>query len=60
MRLGDDPALRQYHVVFTCSTFASSEEEAISIAKDQVSMDHAAHTEVEEDESDGDAGHYGA
>jgi len=48
MRLGDGAALRRYHVAFTCSTFASSEEEAIRIAKDQVGMDHA-HTEVAQD-----------
>jgi len=39
--------LRQYNIVFTCSTLAESASEAVWIAADQV-RDGSAHVEVEE------------
>ena len=39
--------LRQYNIVFTCSTLAESASETVWIAADQV-RDGSAHVEVEE------------
>ena len=43
--------LRQYNIVFTCSTLAESASEAVWIAADQV-RDGSAHVEVEVEELD--------